>query len=60
MSNNPDQNTQVSAEVEAGLPATSDAPAPERTGESPEPTAHLAALLNGLSTTTLLERLRAA
>src|SRR2546428_8476998 len=45
MRNNPDQNTQVSAEVEAGLPATSDAPAPERPGESPEPTAHLAALL---------------
>ena len=44
MRNNPDQNTQVSAEVEAGLPATSDAPAPERPGESPEPTAHLAAL----------------
>ena len=44
MSNDPDQNTQVSAEVEAGLPATSDAPAPERPGESPEPTAHLAAL----------------
>src|SRR2546422_692546 len=45
MTNNPDQNTQVSAEVEGGLPAPSDAPAPERPGESPEPTAHLAALL---------------
>ena len=45
MSNNPDQNTQVSAEVEGGLPAPSDAPAQERPGESPEPTAHLAALL---------------
>src|SRR5437763_13123033 len=45
MSNNPDQNTQVSGEVEAGLPATSDAPAPERPGESPEPTDHLASLL---------------
>ena len=45
MSNNPDQNTQVSAEVEGGLPTTSDAPAPERPGESSEPTAHLAALL---------------
>ena len=44
MTNNPDQNTQVSAEVEGGLPAPSDAPAPERPGESPEPTAHLAAL----------------
>jgi len=45
MSNNPDQNTQVSAEVEGGLPTTSDAPAPERPGERSEPTAHLAALL---------------
>src|SRR5438477_1405652 len=45
MSNNPDQNTQVSAEVEGGLPTTSDAPAPERPGESAEPAAHLAALL---------------
>src|SRR5438552_2114318 len=44
MSNNPDQNTQVSAEVEGGLPAPTDAP-PERPGEGPEPTAHLAALL---------------
>ena len=45
MRNNPDQNTQVSAEVEGGLPAPTDAPAPERPGESPEPAAHLAALL---------------
>ena len=44
MSNNPDQNTQVSAEVEGGLPAPTDAP-PERPDEGPEPTAHLAALL---------------
>jgi len=44
MSNDPDQNTQVSAEVEGGLPAPTDAP-PERPGEGPEPTAHLAALL---------------
>src|SRR5438552_10987664 len=44
MSNNPDQNTQVSAEVEGGLPAPTDAP-PERPGEGPGPTAHLAALL---------------
>jgi molecular chaperone GrpE len=44
MSNNPDQNTQVSAEVEGGLPAPTDA-ALERPGEGPEPTAHLAALL---------------
>jgi molecular chaperone GrpE len=44
MSNNPDQNTQVSAEVEGGLPASTDAQ-PERPGEGPEPTAHLAALL---------------
>jgi molecular chaperone GrpE len=44
MSNNPDQNTQVSAEVEGGLPAPTDAP-PERPGEGPEPPAHLAALL---------------
>src|SRR2546425_2074453 len=45
MSNNPDQNTQVSAEVEGGLPATSDAPLSEHPGEGPEPTAHLAAVL---------------
>jgi len=44
MSNNPDQNTQVSAEVEGGLPAPTDAP-PERPGEGPEPTVHLAELL---------------
>ena len=43
MRNNPDQNTQVSAEVEGGLPATSEAPAPA--SDSLEPTAHLAALL---------------
>ncbi|MDQ2963704.1 MAG: nucleotide exchange factor GrpE [Pseudomonadota bacterium] len=45
MRNNPDQNTQVSAEVEGGLPAPTDAPAQERPGEGSEPTAHLAALL---------------
>ena len=45
MHKNPDQNTQVSADVEGGLPAPTDAPAPERPGEGPEPTAHLAALL---------------
>ncbi|HEY2968770.1 MAG TPA: nucleotide exchange factor GrpE [Casimicrobiaceae bacterium] len=45
MSNNPDQNTQVSAEVEGGLPAPTDAPAPERPAEGAEPAAHLAALL---------------
>jgi molecular chaperone GrpE len=44
MSNNSDQNTQVSADVDAGLPTPSDA-APERQGETPEPTAHLAELL---------------
>ena len=44
MSNNPDQNTQVSAEVEGGVPAPTDAP-PERPGEGPEPADHLAALL---------------
>jgi len=44
MSNNPDRNTQVSTEVEGALPAATDAP-PERPGEGPEPTAHLAVLL---------------
>ena len=43
MRNNPDQNTQVSAEVEGGLPAPTDAPA--RSDEGPEPSAHLAELL---------------
>ena len=45
MRNNPDHNTQVSAEVEGGLPAPTDAPAQERAGDAPEPTAHLAELL---------------
>ena len=45
MSNNPDQNTQVSAEVEGGLPAATDAHAPERPNEGSEPAADLAALL---------------
>src|SRR6266545_3209459 len=45
MSKNPEQNTQVSAEVEGSLPAPTDAPAPERPAEGPEPTAHLAELL---------------
>jgi molecular chaperone GrpE len=47
MSNNPEQNTQVSAETEGGLPATVD-PAgavPEAVERGPEPAAHLAALL---------------
>lgn len=45
MNNNPDQNTQLSADVEGGLPTPSEAPAPDRQAEGPEPTAHLAALL---------------
>ena len=45
MRNNPDQNSQVSAEVEGGLPAPTEAGAPEPAGEGPEPTAHLAELL---------------
>jgi molecular chaperone GrpE len=45
MSNNPDQNTQVSTEVDAGQPSPTGAPAPERPSDGPEPTAHLAALL---------------
>lgn len=45
MRNNPDQNTRVSAEVEGGLPAPTDTPASEHSGEGVEPTAHLAALL---------------
>ena len=45
MRNNPDHNTQVSAEVEGGLPAPTDAPAQEGAGDAPEPTAHLAELL---------------
>jgi molecular chaperone GrpE len=44
MSNNSDENTQLSAEVEGGFPAPSEAPV-ERGGEASEPTAHLAALL---------------
>jgi len=44
MSNNSDQNTQVSADVEGGLPTPSEA-SPERQGETPEPAAHLAELL---------------
>jgi molecular chaperone GrpE len=45
MRNNPDHNTQVSAEVEGGLAAPTDAPAQERPGDASEPTAHLAELL---------------
>src|SRR6185295_14082352 len=45
MSANPDQNTQVSTDVEGGLPSPTDAQAPERPGEGPEPAVHLAALL---------------
>ncbi|HEX5865085.1 MAG TPA: nucleotide exchange factor GrpE [Casimicrobiaceae bacterium] len=45
MRNNPDQNTRVSADVEGGLQAPTDAPASENPGEGAEPTAHLAALL---------------
>jgi molecular chaperone GrpE len=45
MSTNPDQNTQVSAEVEGGLPAPTDAPPQGHSGGGTEPTAHLAALL---------------
>jgi len=45
MRNNPDKNTRVSAEVEGGVPAPTDAPAPERPDEGPESAAHLAALL---------------
>jgi molecular chaperone GrpE len=44
MSNNPDQNTRVSADLEGGLPTPSEAE-PDRQRESPEPTAHLAELL---------------
>lgn len=45
MSNNPDQNTQVSAELEAGLPAQSEAPATQPSDEGAEATSHLGALL---------------
>ena len=44
MSNNSDQNTQVSTDVEGALPTPSEA-SPERQGETPEPAAHLAELL---------------
>jgi molecular chaperone GrpE len=45
MNNNPDQNTQVSTDVEAGLPAQSDVPLADRQAEAAEPAPHLAALL---------------
>lgn len=45
MSNNPDQNTQVSAELEAGLPAQSEVSPTESPDEGAEATSHLGALL---------------
>ncbi|TMG89854.1 MAG: nucleotide exchange factor GrpE [Betaproteobacteria bacterium] len=57
MSNNPDQNTQVSAEVEGGLPAPTDAPAAERPAEGAEPAAHLAALLKEAELLTVKDAL---
>jgi len=45
MNNNPDQNTQLSADLEGGLPTPSDTPAPDRQAEGSEPAPHLAALL---------------
>jgi molecular chaperone GrpE len=44
MSNNPDQNTQVSA-PEASIPAATDVPASEAVAEGTEPAPHLTALL---------------
>lgn len=45
MMNNPDHNTQVSAEPEASVPAPSDQPASGAPVEASEPAPHLAALL---------------
>ena len=45
MSNNPDQNTQVSAELEAGLPTEGGASAAEAADAGAEATSHLGALL---------------
>jgi molecular chaperone GrpE len=45
MSNNPDRNTQVSAELEAGLPAQTEARATEGSDDGVEATSHLGALL---------------
>jgi molecular chaperone GrpE len=47
MSNNPEQNTQVSAETEGGVPATVAAAGavPEAVERGPEPATHLSALL---------------
>ena len=45
MNNNPDQNTQLSTDLEGGLPTPSDTPTPDRQAVGSEPAPHLAALL---------------
>lgn len=45
MSNNPDQNTQVSADPEPTAPVPSDAPADQAGVDAPEPAPHLPSLL---------------
>jgi hypothetical protein len=45
MSNNPEQNTQLSAEPERTAPVPGDSPATAIAAETPEPAPHLPSLL---------------